>query len=67
MLQYALRDLCGFKNLEWYADNCDRDVILAERYLNEVEGRFDDNGPIAAINEDTKDTLDKRDKMESSK
>lgn len=36
MLQYALRDLCGFKNLEWYADNCDRDVILAETYLNEV-------------------------------
>lgn len=44
MVQYALRDLCGFKNLEWYADNYEKDMTSFDirRFGYDVKGRFDE-------------------------
>lgn len=49
MVQYALRDLCGFKNLEWYADNCGYDVTSfgIRRFDYDAESTIEDDEEIA--------------------
>lgn len=51
MVQHALRDLCGFKNLEWYANNYQSGVTSFDiRKIDyEVESSIKPNDKIATV------------------